>query len=79
MPQPDPVDVFLPFAVLLESRRFALIQSVTAVERGVLRFRVRVIDKVRRGDLRFLEQQAGVEAYAPLTQEIGLISEFSHR
>jgi putative ATP-binding cassette transporter len=63
------------FAVLLEARRFALIQSVTAVERGVLRFRVRVIDKVRRGDLRFFEQQGGVEAYAPLTQEIGLISE----
>jgi len=63
------------FAVLLEARRFALIQSVTAVERGVLRFRVRVMDKVRRGDLRFFEQQGGVEAYAPLTQEIGLISE----
>jgi len=63
------------FAILLEARRFALTQSVTAVERGVLRFRVRVIDKVRHGELRFVERQGGVEAYAPLTQDIGLISE----
>ena len=63
------------FGVLLEARGFALTQSVTAVERGVLRFRVRVIDKVRHGSLRFVEAQGGGEAYAPLTQDIALISE----
>jgi putative ATP-binding cassette transporter len=62
------------FGILLESRSFALTQAVTAVERGVLRFRVRVIDKVRRADLRFVEQQGGVAAYASLTQDVGLIS-----
>lgn len=63
------------FAVLLEARSYALTQSVTAVERGVLRFRVRVIDKVRHGDLRSIERHGGAEAYAPLTQDIGLISQ----
>ncbi len=63
------------FAILLDARRFALTQAVTAVERGVLEFRVRVIDKVRRGDLRFVEGEGGAAAYAPLTQDIGLISE----
>jgi len=63
------------FGMLLASRRFALTQSVSAVERGVLRFRVRVIDKVRRGDLLFVEQQGGVAAYASLTQDVGLISQ----
>ncbi|MGB5735137.1 MAG: cyclic peptide export ABC transporter [Thiohalocapsa sp.] len=63
------------FGVLLESRGFALTQSVTAVERGVLRVRLRVIDKVRRADLRFIEQRGGVATYASLTQDVGLISQ----
>ncbi len=63
------------FGILLASRGFALTQSATAAERGVLRFRLRVIDKVRRADLRFVEQQGGVAAYASLTQDVGLISQ----
>ena len=63
------------FGILLASRGFALTQSATAAERGVLRFRLRVIDKVRRADLGFVEQQGGVAAYASLTQDVGLISQ----
>ena len=63
------------FGIVLEARRFALTQSVMAVERAVLRFRLRVIDKIRRSDLRLIEQQGGMGAFAPLTQDTGLISQ----
>jgi putative ATP-binding cassette transporter len=63
------------FGVLLEARSFALTRSVTAVEQGVLRLRLRLIDKIRRQDLRFIEDQGGIGTFAPLNRDIGLISQ----
>ncbi len=63
------------FGLLLLARSFALNRSAAMVEAAIQRVRLRIIDKVRRSDLRALEQYGGLGTYAPLTQDLGLISQ----
>ncbi|WP_295884400.1 ATP-binding cassette domain-containing protein [uncultured Thiohalocapsa sp.] len=52
----------------------ALSRSSDAVEQAITGIKVRAAEKLRRSSLRFVEQQGGIDAYAPLTR-IGVISQ----
>lgn len=57
------------------AQRFALTRAVAAVELALQRLRLRVMDKVRRTELRFVEAHGGIGAFAPLSDDAGLISQ----
>ena len=61
-------------AALFWTQWFALGRASDAVEQAISTIKNRVSDKLRRSDLRFVEDQGGIEAYGPLTQ-IGVISQ----
>lgn len=53
---------------------FVLTRTAAAVEDAIRRVKVRLIDKLRRSSLQFIESRGGIAAYVPLTQ-IGVISQ----
>lgn len=63
------------FAIFVLAQRHALTHAVAAVESALQKVKLRVADKVRRSELRFVEDCGGLSAYAPLTQDAGLISQ----
>lgn len=65
----------LTFGIFLTAQHYALGRSVAAVELGLQRVKLRIADKVRRGDLRRVESSGGSGAYTPLAKDIGLISQ----
>lgn len=62
-------------ALMVYSRRFAVTRSITAVEAGMRRVRVRIADKIRHAELRFIEEKGEAEIYARLTNDTTLISQ----
>jgi len=63
------------FAIYVVALRYALTRAVAAVEQALQKVKLRIIDKVRRVDLRFIEEGGGISTYAPLTQDASLISQ----
>ena len=63
------------FIVYVLAQRYALTRAVAAVELALQGFRLRVMDRVRRADLRFIEEHGGLGTFAPLTDDAGLISQ----
>ncbi|WP_162267938.1 cyclic peptide export ABC transporter [Thiohalocapsa sp. ML1] len=61
--------------ILLTALSFALVESIAAVERALERLKLRIADKVRRSDLRFIELAGGAGAYRSLAQDSGLIAQ----
>jgi putative pyoverdin transport system ATP-binding/permease protein len=63
------------FGVLLTALSYALVQAIAAIERALERVKLRIADKVRRSDLRFIELAGGAAAYRSLAQDSGLIAQ----
>jgi putative ATP-binding cassette transporter len=63
------------FAIFMLTLRYALTRAVAAVEQALRKIKLRVVDKVLRVDLRFIEEGGGISTYAPLTQDASLISQ----
>lgn len=58
------------------TQHYASDKAVSAVEASLRRLRLRVADKVRRCDLRFIEQQeGGIAAFSPLLSDAALLSQ----
>ena len=68
------VAYLIALAILFEARRFALVQSALAFETALLRFRVRLLDKLRRQEPRALEAQPGSESQAAVAEPISVLS-----
>jgi putative ATP-binding cassette transporter len=61
--------------ILMTALGYALVQSIGVVERGLERVKLRIADKVRRSDLRFIEVSGGSGAYRLLAQDSGIIAQ----
>jgi putative ATP-binding cassette transporter len=70
-----PAMFLLAWSLHITAQRFAYAEAVRGVERSLRQVRLRVADKVRRCELRFVEQQGGIEAFAPLLRDAGLLSQ----
>jgi putative ATP-binding cassette transporter len=66
---------FIAFALYLISQQYARTRSVAAINRALQRLRLRLADKVRRSDLRFIEQHGGIGGYAALSQDAGVVTQ----
>ena len=56
-------------------QRYSSAESVRAVETGLRRVRLRVADKIRRCELRFVEEENGITAFSPLLRDAGMLSQ----
>jgi len=63
------------FAIYVYTQRFALSQTVIAIEKFIRKVRVRIADKIRSADLHFIENSERGEMYTRLTQDSNLISQ----
>jgi putative ATP-binding cassette transporter len=63
------------FALFVYTQRYALSQATIAVEELIRQIRVRIADKIRRSELRFIEETGSASMYAPLTKDTNLISQ----
>ena len=63
------------FALYIQTQHYALTRSVRVVESALQRLKLSVADKVRRSDLRFIEQFGGISSFAPLSQDAGMVSQ----
>lgn len=63
------------FGVLLTALGYALVHSILSIEGALERLRLRIADKVRRSDLRFIERAGGAAAYRSLAQDSGLVAQ----
>ena len=64
------------FALFVQTQKYALSQATIAVEELICQIRVRIADKIRRSELRFIEE-TGSSMYAPLTKDSNLISQMA--
>jgi len=64
---------FIAFAVYVLTQHYARTRSVAAINGALHRLRVRLADKVRRSDLRFIEAHGEVGGYAPLSEDAGVV------
>ncbi|MGB5735138.1 MAG: cyclic peptide export ABC transporter [Thiohalocapsa sp.] len=60
-------------AVYLVTQHYARTRSVAAINGALHRLRLRLADKVRRSDLRFVEEHGDIGAYAPLSEDAGVV------
>jgi putative ATP-binding cassette transporter len=65
----------LAFLLFLWTKRYALSQAIVAVEDVLWQTRVRISDKIRRSELRFIEDVGRARLYTQLTQDTNLISQ----
>jgi len=65
----------LVFALFVVTQHYSLVHSVAAAESALHRVKLRIADKVRRRDLRFIEKSGGIGTYTPLAKEVALISQ----
>ncbi|MDM8558544.1 hypothetical protein [Candidatus Parabeggiatoa sp. HSG14] len=63
------------FALYVYTQRFALSQTVIAVEKFIRKVRVRIADKIRSAELHFIENSERGDMYTRLTQDSNLISQ----
>lgn len=63
------------FAIYVYTQRFALFETVKALEKFIRKVRVRIADKIRLSELPFIENSERGEIYTRLTQDSNLISQ----
>jgi putative ATP-binding cassette transporter len=63
------------FAVYVVTQHYARTRSVVAINEALQRLRVRLADKIRRSDLRFIEEHGEIGAYAPLSEDAGVVTQ----
>jgi putative ATP-binding cassette transporter len=61
--------------MLMTALGYALVQAITVIERALERVKLRIADKVRRSDLRFIEVSGGAGAYRLLAEDSGIIAQ----
>jgi putative ATP-binding cassette transporter len=65
------------FTLFVYTQRYSLYQATIAVEEVIRKIRVRIADKIRRSELRFIEETGSASLYAPLTKDTNLISQMA--
>ncbi len=65
------------FALFVYTQRYVLSQATIAVEELIRQVRLRIANKIRHGELRFIEQTGSASMYAPLTKDTNLISQMA--
>jgi putative ATP-binding cassette transporter len=63
------------FILFLWTKRYALSQAIVAVEDVLCQVRIRISDKIRKSELRFIEDIGRARLYTQLTQDTNLISQ----
>lgn len=63
------------FALYVYTQRYALSQATIAVENLIRQVRLRVADKIRHSELRFIEQIGFSNMYEPLSKDTNLIAQ----
>jgi len=63
------------FVLYVYTQRYALSQTVIAIEKFIRKVRVRIADKIRSAELHFIENSERGEMYTRLTQDSNLISQ----
>lgn len=63
------------FILFIYTQRYALSQTVVAIEKFIRKTRVRIADKIRSTELHFIENSERGEMYTRLTQDSNIISQ----
>jgi len=63
------------FVLYVYTQRYALSQTVIAIEKFIRKVRVRIADKIRSAELHFIENSERGEMYTRLTQDSNIISQ----
>jgi len=63
------------FVLYVYTQRYALSQTVVAIEKFIRKVRVRIADKIRSAELHFIEHSKRGEMYTQLTQDSNIISQ----
>jgi putative ATP-binding cassette transporter len=66
---------FIVFVLYVYTQRFALSQTVVAIEKFIRKVRVRIADKIRSAELHFIENSERGDMYTRLTQDSNIISQ----
>jgi putative ATP-binding cassette transporter len=69
------VAYILAFIIYLWGIKYALTQAHIAVESALQTIKLRITDKVRQVELRFLEEEGGMDTFSPLVQDTNLIAQ----
>ena len=62
------------FLIHVGTQRYAQHNAVTAIERALQSVRLRITDKIRHVDLRFVEENSGISSYTALSQSSNMIT-----
>lgn len=65
----------LTFLLYVYAQRYAMLEALSSVELILQQVKIRLADKTRQVDLRFIEMSGGIGAFAPLTQDTNLIAQ----
>lgn len=65
----------LAILIFVLALHFSMTRSADAGERALLRLKLRIMNKLRFSELRYIEEQGGMSAYTPLTDGANLISQ----
>ncbi|ALG69065.1 cyclic peptide export ABC transporter [Beggiatoa leptomitoformis] len=65
------------FGIFAYTQRYLMIRTTTLIEEIVRKIRVRLTDKIRHCELRFIEESGQSDFYAQITQQTSLISQIS--
>ncbi len=63
------------FCLFLHAKRYALTQATIAIENAISHVRVRIADKIRHSELRFIETIGFSHMYEPLSKDTNLIAQ----
>jgi len=66
---------FLSFGLFMYTKRYALTQATIAVENVIRHIRIRIADKIRHSELRFIETIGFSNMYEPLSKDTNLIAQ----
>jgi putative ATP-binding cassette transporter len=66
---------FISLLLYVYTQRIAFVEAITSVERALQKVKLRITDKVRRVELRFIEEHQEMGGYTALTQDSMLISQ----
>jgi putative ATP-binding cassette transporter len=62
------------FGIYVVSQHYARTRAVAAINSALQHLRLRVVEKVRRSELRFIEKNDGIGAYAPLLYDSAVVT-----
>jgi putative pyoverdin transport system ATP-binding/permease protein len=67
--------ILVTLILAIYTQQYSTFQSMKAIEEAILKVRLRIINKLRHTELRFIEETGVAPIYTPLTRDTNLISQ----